>query len=366
MHIIDIAIRNKIAVNTNKTEYVCGNDDFIVRFDFDAEWDDFVHKTARFISNGAYADVVFSGNECAVPVHSGTNTILCGVYAGDLRTTTPALIGARKSILCGSPAPAEPTPAVFAQMMELFNANDAIRKNAEAASLSEQNAKTSEGAAAKSAEEAKRYASPVRSVNDIQPDENGNVEVPVAGENVAGKEYTIDGETVTAQFGAEVFNDYNGNMAVGMKSHAEGERTIAKGGASHAEGWETQALDSYCHSEGAKTVASGRIGSHAEGCETVSSGGFGSHSEGRGTKAAGTSQHVQGKYNIEDTAGKYAHIVGNGTSDSKRSNAHTLDWEGNAWYAGSVEAPFMILVSPNGTRFKITVDDNGALSAAAL
>ena len=34
--------------------------------------------------------------------------------------------------------------------------------------------------------------------------------------------------------------------------------------------------------------------------------------------------------------GTYAHIVGNGTSDAARSNAHTLDWDGNAWYAGDV------------------------------
>lgn len=34
--------------------------------------------------------------------------------------------------------------------------------------------------------------------------------------------------------------------------------------------------------------------------------------------------------------GKYAHIVGNGTSDDNRSNAHTLDWDGNAWYAGTL------------------------------
>ena len=31
-----------------------------------------------------------------------------------------------------------------------------------------------------------------------------------------------------------------------------------------------------------------------------------------------------------------AHIVGNGMSNTKRSNAHTLDWEGNAWYSGDV------------------------------
>lgn len=28
--------------------------------------------------------------------------------------------------------------------------------------------------------------------------------------------------------------------------------------------------------------------------------------------------------------------MGNGSSDGARSNAHTLDWEGNAWYSGDV------------------------------
>lgn len=40
--------------------------------------------------------------------------------------------------------------------------------------------------------------------------------------------------------------------------------------------------------------------------------------------------------NTASNRGKYAHIIGNGTSDTKRSNAHTVDWEGNAWYAGDV------------------------------
>ena len=61
-----------------------------------------------------------------------------------------------------------------------------------------------------------------------------------------------------------------------------------------------------------------------------------SHAEGFNTKASSFAQHVQGKYNIEDTEDKYSHIVGNGVSSSKRSNAHTLDWNGNAWYQGNV------------------------------
>jgi hypothetical protein len=61
-----------------------------------------------------------------------------------------------------------------------------------------------------------------------------------------------------------------------------------------------------------------------------------SHAEGFNTKTSSFAQHVQGKYNIEDTENKYSHIVGNGVSSSKRSNAHTLDWNGNAWYQGNV------------------------------
>lgn len=43
------------------------------------------------------------------------------------------------------------------------------------------------------------------------------------------------------------------------------------------------------------------------------------------------------KYSLgSDTKGQYIHIVGNGTADNARSNAHTLDWDGNAWYAGNI------------------------------
>ena len=74
----------------------------------------------------------------------------------------------------------------------------------------------------------------------------------------------------------------------------------------------------------------------AEGSGTEASGDA-SHAEGKNTIAAGRNQHAEGKYNIKDTSNKYAHIVGNGTSNTKRSNAHTLDWSGNAWYAGEVK-----------------------------
>ena len=86
--------------------------------------------------------------------------------------------------------------------------------------------------------------------------------------------------------------------------------------------------------EGYDTTAGGYC-SHAEGYDTTADGDC-SHAEGQGTNANFDSQHVQGKYNIEDIENKYAHIIGNGNSDRERSNAHTVDWGGNAWYAGDV------------------------------
>ena len=121
--------------------------------------------------------------------------------------------------------------------------------------------------------------------------------------------------------------------ASGVDSHAEGYRATALGENSHAEGNSTEASGNASHAEGEYTAASGNA-SHAEGSNTIASG-YNSHAEGSGTIAKGDNSHTQGKYNIEDTNNKYAHIVGNGTY-SARSNAHTLDWNGNAWYAGKL------------------------------
>lgn len=196
------------------------------------------------------------------------------------------------------------------------------------------------------------------------------------GKNVTGQEFVINEETVVAENGAEVFNDYEYNIATGWCSHAEGAETTASGEESHAEGYLTiasgmcshaegrnaKAEGTYSHAEGHLTTATGED-SHAEGYYTIASGQY-SHAEGRSAKAEGTQshaegyyttatgesshaegnqttasgdyQHVQGKFNVADNSGEYADIVGNGTSNTKRSNAHTLDWNGNAWFAGDV------------------------------
>lgn len=125
--------------------------------------------------------------------------------------------------------------------------------------------------------------------------------------------------------------------ATAQASHAEGWNCTASGTASHAEGYGNTASASRAHAEGYYTTASG-ASSHSQGSNTTASG-INSHAEGNGTTANSRSQHVQGEYNVLDTAsderGTYAHIVGNGTNTS-RSNAHTLDWSGNAWFKGNV------------------------------
>lgn len=164
----------------------------------------------------------------------------------------------------------------------------------------------------------------------------------------------------------------NSTVASGAYSHAEGIGTIASGANSHAEGTLAQATGANSHAGGLSinkhtetgnrqpSVASGNgafahgLGVRAIGnistafgqCTTAN--GLASHAEGANTTANGTCQFVTGFWNVIDEnpidpsrpsgARKYLYIVGNGTGINARSNAYTLDWDGNACYAGNVEA----------------------------
>jgi len=117
-----VTIRDKIATYAEMRPYVCGNSDYVIHFDMDEEWAAHETKTARFVKDdGTYQDQVFTGNDCPVPVISNTFGIRVGVFAGDLHTTTPAYIPAKKSILCASGMPSAPSDDVYAQIMEHLN-----------------------------------------------------------------------------------------------------------------------------------------------------------------------------------------------------------------------------------------------------
>ena len=109
-------------------------------------------------------------------------------------------------------------------------------------------------------------------------------------------------------------------------SMTEGYQCKASGTGSHAEGTLTLAGGPYSHAEGSNTRAGGSS-SHAEGDNSTADGQY-SHAQNLGTKATSTAQTAIGKYNIDDTNNTYALIIGNGTSNSSRSNALTVDWNG--------------------------------------
>ena len=154
-------------------------------------------------------------------------------------------------------------------------------------------------------------------INDmyITPKDNIAIGGFARKNNIAIGEGAIAPNSNSIAIGTEVF-------AKGNSSCAQGSYVTAKGNSSCAQGRGTIARGDYSHAEGLGTETN-----------TVADA---AHAEGFQTKASSDYQHVQGKYNIEDGNNKYAHIVGNGTDEDTRSNAHTLDWDGNAWYAGKL------------------------------
>lgn len=99
---------------------------------------------------------------------------------------------------------------------------------------------------------------------------------------------------------AEIFNAYDINTADGECGHAEGLYTHADHNYSHVEGYANISTENF--------------------------------------------QHVQGKYNnpwqklnhsATDNSPKI-HVIGNGTSERNRSNAHFVTQDGSAWYNDKV------------------------------
>ena len=83
---------------------------------------------------------------------------------------------------------------------------------------------------------------------------------------------------------------------------------------------------------------------------------------------------VFGKFNNWRTNSLFS--IGNGTNDSNRSNALTLDWEGNLEIMGKLKCSEMtvtnnislessnagvILTSKSGNKYKLIVEDDGTL-----
>ena len=186
----------------------------------------------------------------------------------------------------------------------------------------------------------------------------------------------------------------NHTEASGSCAHAEGYHSTASGSRSHAEGYHSTASGDNSHAEGYYTSAKG-LHSHTEGCYSYALSRY-SHAQNYYTHAASKFQTALGKYNNDDlqtdvfqgdgitrqftltktpesngyfqvrierqdvteyqlndtiltfdnapndgdyiqvfySLGTYALIIGNGTADNARSNALTVDWQGNVMAQG--------------------------------
>ena len=110
------------------------------------------------------------------------------------------------------------------------------------------------------------------------------------------------------------------NSAEGSGSSTIGYDGTASGLASVAGGYETIAAGDHSQANNYMTQANGNA-STANGWKTIADSDY---------------QQVGGKFNVADNADTYAEIIGNGTADNNRSNARTLDWNGNETIAGDL------------------------------
>ena len=194
----------------------------------------------------------------------------------------------------------------------------------------------------------------------------GNYSIAEGIDVIASGAYShAEGQGTTAS-GAYSHAEGQGTTARGMYSHAEGRYTTARGMYSHAEGRYTTASEDESHTEGYNTTASG-YASHAEGYYTDANE-WASHAEGDGTTASAKGTHAGGlgtvadgeymtaigKHNTENS-GK-AFVVGNGASNTNRSDAFTVDWSGNTVMKGGLTL---------GTALSIANGGTGATTAAA-
>lgn len=120
--LIEIVVRDGIATYVGRKPIVCNNSDYFVHFSFDAEWAEYLVKTAKFIlPSGEYIPVVFEGDVCQAPRISKTKILKIGVETDNVHTTTSAVVPCLYSCTCdaGEEIP-PPADDVYAQIMEMI------------------------------------------------------------------------------------------------------------------------------------------------------------------------------------------------------------------------------------------------------
>lgn len=165
--------------------------------------------------------------------------------------------------------------------------------------------------------------------------------------------------------GGTASGDYSNTLGSG---EASGECSFASGLSAKATGNYSFAQGQYIEANGETSFAEG--GGPSVNLASKANGDF-SHVQNHATIANGYAQTVIGKYNVAQGTNSpsvqptdHAFIIGNGANAggaAARSNAMYVTWGGDMWLAGGI-----ILKSPNGTEYKLGVDNNGQLTITAV
>lgn len=122
----------KIDRATLPKKIIGDNTDYPAEFVFDEEWDGLT-KTARFRHDDDYADIILDENDsCLVPGYMlKSSRVRVGVFAGNLKVTNPENFKVNPSILEEDGLPVDPTPDVYAQIMERLDQVNPLQTNYE-------------------------------------------------------------------------------------------------------------------------------------------------------------------------------------------------------------------------------------------
>lgn len=118
-------------------------------------------------------------------------------------------------------------------------------------------------------------------------------------------------------------------------SSATGDNSLIVGFDSEASGYSSAVVGLMSRATGQASFAQGvSARATAQSSAGIAGGSSFAHhtlAAGQGVQASSANQTALGKYNVADESDEYALIIGNGTSSSTsdRSNALTVDWDGN-------------------------------------
>lgn len=193
-----------------------------------------------------------------------------------------------------------------------------------------------------------------------------------------GKNSHAEGQSILVSGGDDISIAL---QADGEAAHAEGCATKAYGKYSHAEGMYAHARGTCSHAEGFNSKATGNV-SHAEGNYSLAKGSY-SHAEGDNTEATGYASHAGGYKSSASAPYSFCHgrelrvvgiepqaafgrfnetnsfmlfSIGNGSSDTDRKNAFSINKSGTMTFNSNVLPVYMqdFIFGIKGKRILVT------------